>query len=373
MTYDPEGYSPEARRDTPLALKLKASIARDGPMTVAEYMGRCLWDDEAGYYATRSVIGSAGDFITAAEINQVFGELIGLWSAVVWQQVLGSPAAVQLVEYGPGRGTMMRDLLRAARVVPGFLNAASVHLLEMSPVLAETQHRTLFDCGVPVSWGQNLAGFATPAIIIANEFLDAWPVEQWIKTETGWRWRGVGMDAAGRLCFTTVPGTRTRDELHAKAPDAPLGSVVESQRPERLAEAFKALSHSGPIAALLIDYGHVAPVSGDTLQAVRGHVYESPLTSPGEADLSAQISFFELATALHSAGLTIDGPVTQSEFLGALGIIERASRLMSANPQRAGEIEAGVARLIAPNGMGTRFKVLGVRSSGLPPLPGFGL
>jgi NADH dehydrogenase [ubiquinone] 1 alpha subcomplex assembly factor 7 len=366
-------YDPDARRDTPLALKLKASIARDGPMTVAEYMGRCLWDEEAGYYATRSVIGSAGDFITAAEINQVFGELMGLWAAVVWQQVMGAPPAVQLVEYGPGRGTMMRDMLRAARVVPGFLNATSVHLLEMSPILAETQRQTLMDCGVPLSWGQNLVGFPTPAIIAGNEFLDAWPVEQWVKTETGWRWRGVGLDAAGRLCFTIMPNTRTRDDLDAQFPAAPLGSVVESQRPEMLAEAFKALSQSGPIAAVLIDYGHVEPVSGDTLQAVRGHAYESPLTSPGEADLSAQISFFELATALHSVGLTIDGPVTQSEFLGSLGIVERASRLMSANPERAGEIEAGITRLIAPNGMGTRFKVMGVRSSGLPPLPGFGL
>ena len=174
------------------------------------------------------------------------------------------------------------------------------------------------------------------------------------------------------LCFTTVPGTRTRDDLETQVPDAPPGAIIESQHPEILAEAFKALNQSGPIAVLIIDYGHVAPVSGDTLQAVRGHVYESPLTSPGEADLSAQISFFELATALHTAGLTIDGPVTQAEFLGSLGTIERASRLMSANPQRGGEIEAGIARLMAPNGMGTRFKVMGVRSPHLPPLPGFG-
>ena len=365
-------YDPAARRNTPLALKLKASIGRDGPMTVAEYMGRCLWDEEHGYYATQTVIGSTGDFITAAEITQVFGEIIGLWSAVVWQQVLGSPPALQLVEYGAGRGTMMRDALRAARVVPGFVAAASVHLLELSPTLAGAQRDALSGAGVPVTWGQNLAGFPVPAIILANEFLDAWPVEQWIKTDTGWRWRGVGIDVGGELCFTTVPGTRTRDDLDVQLPNAILGSVVESQRPERLAEAFKTLNQNGPMTALLIDYGHVAPVSGDTLQAVRNHAYESPLTSPGEADLSAQISFFELATALHASGLAIDGPVTQAEFFGSLGMIERASRLMSANPQRAGEIEAGIARLMSPNGMGTRFKVMGVRSPQLPPLPGFG-
>ncbi len=366
------GYDPAARRNTPLALKLKAIIAQHGPMTVAEYMGHCLWDEQFGYYATQTVIGSTGDFITAAEITQVFGEIIGLWSAVVWQQVLGSPPALQLVEYGAGRGTMMRDALRAARVVPGFVAAVSVHLLELSPTLANAQRAALCDAGVPVSWGQNLAGFPAPAIILANEFLDAWPVEQWIKTDIGWCWRGVGIDSAGELCFTIMPGTRTRGDLDAQVPTAALGSIVESQRPERLAQAFKALNQSGPFAALLIDYGHVAPVSGDTLQAVRSHVYESPLTSPGEADLSAQISFYELATALHSAGLTIDGPVTQAGFLGSLGTIERASRLMSANPQRAGEIEAGIARLMSPNGMGTQFKVMGVRSPQLPPLPGFG-
>ena len=367
MTYDPS-----ARRDTPLALQLKADIAREGPMPVAEYMSRCLWDDAHGYYATRSVIGSTGDFITAAEISQVFGELIGLWSAVVWQQVLGSPPFVQLTEYGPGRGTMMRDCLRAARIVPGFSEAASVHLLELSPVLSDAQRTALADFNVPVTWGTNLAGFRTPAIILANEFLDAWPVDQWIKTAAGWSLRGVGLDDAGRLTFTLVPGTRGPASLDDRFPSAPIGAVCETQRPERLADAFKALNASGPFAALIIDYGHVDPVSGDTLQAVRGHAYECALTSPGEADLSAQISFFELATVLDAAGLAIDGPVTQTEFLGALGIIERASRLMSANPRLAGEIEAGVARLIAPNGMGTRFKVIGVRSPQLPPLPGFG-
>ena len=286
---------------------------------------------------------------------------------------MAQPASLRLVEYGPGRGTMMKDALRAARVVPGFTDAVSVHLLEMSPVLAREQHNALGGANVPLTWGRNLAGFEPPAIIIANEFLDSWPVEQWIKCEDGWRWRAVGLDHHGELCFTIVPGTRIREDLDHAMPDAAFGSIVESQRPERLAEALHALSRTGPVAALLIDYGHVEPVSGDTLQAVRGHTYESPLTSPGEADLSAQVSFFELTSEMHKAGLEIDGPVTQAEFLGSLGIIERASRLMSANPERAGEIEAGVARLIAPNGMGTRFKVIGVRSPGLPPLPGFGV
>lgn len=365
-------YDPHERRDTPLAQRIKDNIRRNGPMTIAEYMSECLWDDADGYYATKTVLGRNGDFITSAEISQVFGELIGVWSGVVWQSILSAPPAVQIVEYGPGRGTLMFDAMRAARVVPGFQAAARVHLVEMSRELAATQRATLANISMPVTWGQNLAGFTTPAIIIANEFLDSWPVEQWIKTATGWCGRGVGLDQNGRLCFTTAPDMCIRVDLDAQLPDAPLGAIAESMRPELLAEAFKAIAQSGPFAALIIDYGHANQSEGDTLQAVRNHLYESPLASPGEADLSSHVNFFELATALNAAGLEIDGPTTQAEFFGALGIIERASRLMYANPQRAGEIEAGIARLLAPNGMGTRFKVIGVRSPGLPPLPGFG-
>jgi SAM-dependent MidA family methyltransferase len=154
-------------------------------------------------------------------------------------------------------------------------------------------------------------------------------------------------------------------------PDAPPGAVVETQRLDRLAEALRSLMQRGPVVLLLIDYGHTVAAAGDTLQAVREHKYESPLASPGEADLTAHVNFYDLASTLHRAGLALDGPVTQSEFLGAIGIVERASRLMSANPQLAGNIEAGVARLLAPNGMGSRFKVLAARSPDLPPLPGF--
>ncbi len=365
-------YDPELRRNTPLALKLKDDIRRNGPKSIAEFMSDCLWDDDHGYYTTQTVIGRAGDFITAAEISQTFGEIIGIWSAFVWQQVLGAPTAVTLAEYGPGRGTMMRDALRAARVVPGFAESVRVHLVEMSHGLTEIQRVALADVGVPLAWGQNLAGFATPAIILANEFLDAWPVEQWIKTESGWHWRGVELDVRGELSFGIVPNTRVRYDLEQQFPNAPIDAIVESVRPERFADALKSLAQSGPLAVLIIDYGHPTLSNGDTLQAVRNHAYESPLTSPGEADLSSHVNFFELATALHAAGLAIDGPVTQAEFLGSLGINERASRLMSANPERAGEIETGVARIIAPNGMGTLFKVIGIRSPELPPLPGFG-
>lgn len=367
MTHDPQASPP-----TPLAARLKALIANQGPLTIADYMAHCLWDEKHGYYATRNAIGSSGDFITAAEISQVFGEILGLWAGVVWQQVLGSPQAVTLAEYGPGRGTMMRDLLRAARVIPGFPASANVHLVEASPVLEAEQRKSLANLDVPIAWGHNLIGFKTPAIIVANEFLDAWPLDQWVMTAEGWRKRGIGLDASGSLTFCTLDVADSTEKFDRTHTGAALGTIVETHHPERLADAFQALARTGPITALIIDYGYATATAGDTLQAVRGHAYESPLASPGEADLSAHVSFYELATVFHGRGLEIDGPVTQAEFLGSLGVIERASRLMHANPARAGEIEAGLARLIAPNGMGTRFKVMGVRSQGLPPLPGFG-
>lgn len=366
MTYDPE-----LREPTDLAARLISRIAATGPISVADYMSACLWDETAGYYATREGIGAAGDFITAAEVSQVFGEIVGLWAGVVWQQVLGAPPQVTLAEYGPGRGTMMRDMLRVARVVPGFEAALNAHLVEASVTLEQTQRETLSGTRVSLSWGHSLIGFATPAIIVANEFLDAWPVDQWVKTEGGWRQRGVGLNARGALALClrdVIDTTGTLDQLY---PHAPAGTIVESQRPERFAQALRTLAQTGPFAALIIDYGYATATAGDTLQAVRAHRYEHVLTAPGLADVSAHVSFYELASVLHGAGLAIDGPTTQAEFLGALGIIERASRLMHANPQRAGEIEAGVARLIAPQGMGTRFKVIGIRSPDLPALPGF--
>jgi SAM-dependent MidA family methyltransferase len=359
-------------RDTPLALQIKDSIRRNGPMTVQAYMSRCLWDDEFGYYRRQPVLGAAGDFITAAEISQVFGELIGLWAGVVWQGVFGSPDRITLAEYGPGRGTMMRDALRATRVVPGFADAARVHLVEASAALAEVQDATLADFRGRVTSGSELDGFSPPAIIFANEFLDSWPVAQWMKTAEGWRIKGVALDAAANLQFQPIEGDCPHEAFEALLPNAPAGAVIETQRFDRFAEALQSLALRGPITLLIVDYGHTIPAAGDTLQAVRHHAYESPLTSPGEADLTVHVNFYDLASTLHRAGLALDGPVTQSEFLGSLGIVERASRLMSANPKRAGEIESGVARLLAPNGMGTRFKVLGVRSPSLPPLPGFG-
>ena len=366
MTYDPD-----LRRDTPLALKLKEQIKREGPIDVGQFISACLWDETDGYYATKAILGRAGDFITAPEISQVFGELLGLWAAVVWQQ-MGSPDPINLVEFGPGRGTLMADALRAMGRVPGLEDALNVVLMEASNPLRELQKTALAKSRARLGWteGFPLDG-GRPTILLANEFLDVFAPDQSVKTGEGWRWRAVGLDAEGRFQFTISHGTRLRGELGKMWPTAASGSIFEDIASDELAVALTRMAKSQHLAALFIDYGHMAPVLGETLQAVRGHAFEHSLTSPGEADLSIQVDFAAVAQAMTRAGLTVDGPITQAEFLGRLGIIERASKLMSANPAHAGEIEAGVARLMTPNGMGTRFKAIGIRSPGVPKLPGF--
>lgn len=370
---------PDLRRDTPLALKLKARIRSEGPLSVADYMQACLYDPEHGYYIGKPAIGAGGDFVTAPEISQVFGELIGLWAAVVWK-AMGSPSPFALVELGPGRGTMLRDALRAARVVPGLLEAARVVLCDSSKVLRARQAEALDGAAPHIRWletwdeagARSLA--CASAIVLGNEFLDtASSVVQYVKAEGGWRFRCVGLDASDELTFVLadVPAAHASaaERLGLRFPDAPEGSVLEEATRLDLAPILA----FDQVAALMIDYGHIATGLGDTLQAVRGQRFEHPLASPGEADLTTQVDFEHLAASFSSAQdrLAVEGPVTQAAFLGALGILERASRLMSANPARAAEIEAGVARLLAPVGMGSRFKAIGLRTPGIGPLPGF--
>lgn len=374
MTYDPE-----ARRDTPLALKLKAAIGERGPISLRDYMAACLYDPDHGYYRKRAAIGREGDFVTAPEISQTFGELLGLWCAVVWQQ-MGKPGRFDLIELGPGRGMLMRDALRAQRHLKDLPAATSVHLVECNDTLIAAQRETLAGADVPVAWHSNLDALSDgsradiPAIVIANEWLDCTPRDQVVRTSGNWVTRSLSVDASGRLAFAALdtclpvpPDIRTVVGERFRA--AEVGAIAElgdyRTVPEFLATRRQAV-------AIVIDYGHAAHTTGDTLQAVRHHRHEHPLTSPGEADLTMLVDFAQVQSdSLAVGGLATDGPVTQAEFLGSLGIIERASRLMAANPAKAGVIEAGVARLMAPNGMGTRFKALGIRSMSLPALPGF--
>lgn len=368
-------YDPEARRDTPLASKLKDRIRRDGAISVADYMAACLYDAEHGYYRTASAIGAAGDFVTAPEISQIFGELLGLWAAVVWTQ-LGRPKVVQLAELGPGRGTLMADALRATRRVPGFHDAVRLVLVESSARLRGLQEASLAGATVDCTWlgrHEALASAAAvdlPLIVIGNEFLDCEPRNQIVRRDGSWYLRRVGLDGLDRLIFddTKTASAECAEGLDQGYPAAVDGAIVE----QSVHSVVATLAVRTYIAALFIDYGHIEPLVGDTLQAVRNHRFEHPLTSPGEADLTMQVDFAALGRAVGARpALAIDGPLTQGEFLGGLGILERASRLMAANPGKAPSIEAAVARLLSPTGMGMRFKAIGLRSVELPILPGF--
>jgi SAM-dependent MidA family methyltransferase len=353
--------------DTPLLAELAEAIRRDGPMPVDRYMQACLLHPRHGYYRRPHAIGASGDFITAPEISQVFGELIGLWSAVVWE-AMGRPEPLRLVELGPGRGTLMRDALRAARVLPGFLAAATVHLVEVSASLRQSQHAALSaGAAPPVTWHETLAEVpAGPAIILANEFLDALPIRQLVRTDGGWRERVVALAPDGRLRL--MPGA----EVELSGDDAaPPGAILEL-RPGEEALLATLAARADPVVGLFVDYGQAGMGLGDTLQAVRSHGYADPLADPGAADLTAHVQFGGLARKAHAAGLAADGPLTQAEFLGRLGGVERTARLMASNPARAGAIEAATQRLMSPGGMGQLFKAMVVRSPGLPTPPPFG-
>lgn len=368
----------EPRRETPLERRIKETLARDGPMPVADYMALCLHDAAHGYYRRQAAIGASGDFVTAPEISQVFGELIGLWCAVVWQQ-MGSPDRVHLVELGPGRGTMMRDMLRAARIVPAFRAALSVHLVDRSETLRAVQQATLADCGVPVHFHAASAPGLTlppqvpdgPTIVIGNEFLDTLPVTQFVFHAGRWHARRIALAEGQGLAFRVDPEPAVPPPALPDGLVPQEGSLYETAAGHgRLAqEMLRARAAAGPLAALFIDYGHGRTGFGDTLQGVAEQKHVSPFHAPGETDLSAQVDFQSFAAACRRAGLAVDGPVPQAEFLGRLGIVERASRLMAANAAQAAAIEMQVQRLMAPSGMGSRFLALGVRSPELAPLP----
>lgn len=357
---------------TPLALKLKERIRREGPLPVFDYMRACLDDPDYGYYRGQPVLGAGGDFTTAPEISQTFGELIGIWAAVAWR-AMGAPAEVRLIELGPGRGTMLSDALRAARIVPGFLDAVQVHLVESNALLREAQRQTLAAVQAPVTWHETPArdiASGAAAIVLANEFLDALPIRQLLFTQGQWHERCVGLDEHDR--FTLLRGGLVQPDGLPTHPTPREGAILEV-RPgaAEIAETLRQWSGQ-PMAALFIDYGHAETAFGDTLQAVSRHRYASLFEKPGEMDLTSHVDLAAFARECLSRGLAVDGPSTQSEFLFGLGLAERGARLMaSARPDQAGLIEAGVQRISDPGGMGGRFKVMSVRSATVPLLPPF--
>jgi NADH dehydrogenase [ubiquinone] 1 alpha subcomplex assembly factor 7 len=358
---------------TPLEAELKRLIAIDGPMPLTQYMALCLTDPVHGYYVTRDPFGSGGDFTTAPEISQMFGELIGLWTASVWLQ-LGAPDRVHVVELGPGRGTLMADALRAARVVPGFAAAARIDLVETSPPLRQRQKAALATFADRMTWHQHFGDVSgAPLIVIANEFFDALPVHQTVRTPDGWHERMVGLNRDGELTLALHPKPLLGFEgtLPPSLRRAPLGAIREWRSDELIVEVAQRVAQARG-AALIIDYGEIESGFGDTLQAVGRHRHVSVLNTPGEVDLTAHVDFAALGRAAVKAGARVCGPVAQGAFLTRLGINERAARLKAASPARAREIDAGLARLTAdgPDGMGDLFKVIAIADQQLGGLPG---
>jgi NADH dehydrogenase [ubiquinone] 1 alpha subcomplex assembly factor 7 len=361
--------------DSPLAAEIRRQISIAGPMPVSQFMDLCLSHPEYGYYMSRDPIGGHGDFITAPEISQIFGELIGLWAAEVWR-LMGKPADIHLIELGPGRGTLMLDALRASRAAPEFRKALAVHLVETSPALRQRQRETLADFDAPIFWHGSLSDIsAGPAIVLANEFFDALPIHQAIKQSDGWHERVVALDKKGDLTFghAAAPLRSFDQALPHQVRQAAVGAIYE-WRPDRVVGDISRRVVQDGGAALVIDYGHAASAAGDTLQAVRGHAYTDPLAEPGLADLTAHVDFEALASSARSAGARTHGPIEQAVFLRRIGIDTRAAALKAVAPQAiATKIDASVARLTAGErtGMGAMFKVMVLSHSVLALLPGF--
>lgn len=359
----------------PLLPVLQRRIAAEGPITVAAFMADCLLHPEHGYYRTREAIGLGGDFVTAPEISQMFGELLGLWAADYWQK-LGCPDRCYLVELGPGRGTLMRDALRAARALPAFRRAAQPLLVEASERLREMQHRLL--AGEMAQWHDDIAALPVdaPVIVLANEFLDALPVRQFQRGDDGgWHERRIALAGDGSsLCFMLDPRSLPFEELlPPELRDAPHGVIVESSPAVRaVASEIAARLRKQGGAALFIDYGYDRPGFGETLQAVFRHAYADPLAQPGLADLTAHVDFVSFARAAQRGGAGVWGPVGQGAFLASLGISMRAAKLkQQAAPGKAADIDRDLQRLTAPEEMGTLFKVMALTAPEAPQPAGF--
>ncbi len=358
---------------TALADLILRRIRATGPLTIAEFMTEALQHPRLGYYATRDPLGAAGDFVTAPEVSQVFGELIGLWCADVWTQ-MGRPDPVLLVELGPGRGTLMADALRALGVAPDFRRALRLHLVETSPALRALQMKSLG--AVQPIWHESLDQVpAGPMLLIANEFLDALPIRQFERRAGAWRERRVGLAPDGaRLAFVLDSAPSASAALiPAPLASAPEGSLIEV-RPAAIrlgTDLARRLAVDGG-AALFIDYGHAESACGDTLQAVKAHRYHPVLDEPGSADLTAHVDFQAFAEVARAAGARVCGPVTQGDFLRALGVEVRAQQLLAkAAPPMRDRIETGVGRLIDADQMGTLFKVTALTHPDLPTPAGF--
>jgi len=358
---------------SPLQSEIRKLIKSSGPMPVWRYMELCLMHPLYGYYVSRDPLGREGDFTTAPEVSQMFGELLGLWAASIWKAI-GSPPVLRLIELGPGRGTMMADALRALRVLPPLYQSLSIHLVEINPVLREKQRATL--SGVRnIAWHDNIDEVPEgPTVILANEYFDVLPIHQAVKRETGWHERVVKLDESGALVFGAgaEPIPRFEVLLPPLVRAAPVGAVFE-WRPdaEIMKIATRVRDQDG--AALIIDYGHLRSDAGDTFQAIARHSFTDPLKNPGQADVTAHVDFQALVRAAEDIGARVHGPVTQGELLRRLGIEARALSLMAkATPEVSEDISGALKRLTdsGRGGMGSMFKALAISEPRLTQLAG---
>ena len=334
---------------------IAAMIEAEGPMPIDRYMALCLGHPVHGYYMTRDPFGVLGDFTTAPEISQVFGELIGVWLINTWV-ALGSPSPFALVELGPGRGTLMADVLRVAKSMPEFAAAAQVHLVETSPVLRHMQQAKLGD----VNWHDHVGTLPEiPCLIIANEFFDALPIQQFENRSGRWFERCVGI-GEGKLILGLVPAAARAGGDGVYETSSVSFAVTEDL-------GWHIAKHGG--AALVIDYGHLKSAAGDTLQALRKHEFVSVLDFPGEADVTAHVDFEALAKGFIVGGAELLPMLTQGQFLNAMGLEMRTTKLVAKLEGAAkADFLAGSKRLADVAQMGNLFKVMAVAQESRQPI-----
>jgi SAM-dependent MidA family methyltransferase len=353
---------------SPLSEKISAIISTQGPITVTDFFALCLADPEHGYYKTRDPFGRGGDFVTAPEVSQLFGEMIGVFLVHAWDKHLRPARNIRIAEIGPGRGTMMADILRViSKLAPALYESCTIHLVETSPTLREVQSRTLSVHSERLFWHDSFdevpQGFM---LLAANEFFDAVPIRQFVKTRNGFRERMVGLDEVGQLVF--VPGTGSVDPAllpagHQSAPEGTIAEVAPARAAIMQMMADRLFNTGG--TAVIIDYGHLVSGLGDTLQAVLKHAFDPPLANPGNADLTSHVDFEALAQVARARSVAVNGMMTQGEFLIHLGLIERAGALgRDKSPAAQEDIRNAVTRLAGngPGEMGELFKVMAVSS-----------
>ena len=360
---------------TPLAERLLQLISDHGPITVGDFLADALSHPQHGYYSTRDPFGTQGDFTTAPEISQIFGELIGAWLIESWEAI-GAPSIFQLVEFGPGRGTLMKDILRVGQLRPKFLEAARITMIENSGRLRHAQQRALAEAHPNIVWRTSLDDIPNgPLLVVANEFFDCLPIRQFVKVDLEgdhpWRERLVGKNEHESGLAFELPEAAYPDPAGAPSP-APVEAIFESSDiSRRLVEDLSDRLFQNKGRVLIIDYGHGRSGFGDTFQAVKRHEYCHPLETPGEVDITAHVDFAALARAGRSAGARVDGPVRQGDFLNRLGFTNRLDVLARAAGDEAENLVTGARRLIHPEEMGELFKVLCLSSPGMAEPAGF--